>query len=209
MIVAQEIPLIALQLLITLISCFVFLSEGEHFLSWLSNKIPLNNEVKESLLRSFSYSTKSAVWSSLSAAGFQGIAILLSFLIFNVPGAFLAAGGTFIFNFLPIIGAAPFWIIGGIFLYWKGLTFKLIIWGVIAVTASVLESVVRILTLKGAHGLHPLVGMIAVFGGLEVFGFYGVLIGPIIVALLISMFEVLPQVWDEFNLKPTSSKSFE
>jgi predicted PurR-regulated permease PerM len=195
----QEIPLISLQLLITIISCYVFLTQGEQFFFWLSNKIPLKTEIKKSLILSFSRSSKSVVWSSLSAAGFQGLAILCCYLFFNVPGAFLAGGATFIFNFLPIVGAAPFWIIGGGVLFWKGLTIQLIIWVVIAIIASILESLVRILVLKGAHGLHPLVGMVAVFGGLQLFGFYGVLIGPMIVALLISMCEVLPQMWEELK----------
>ena len=49
--------------------------------------------------------------------------------------------------------------------------------------------------MKGSKGLHPLLSLIAVLGGIQVFGLFGVLIGPVIVALLISMFEVWPSVY--------------
>lgn len=195
---AGEIPYLLLQTILTLMSCLVFLTEGEKFTTWLLDKIPLNAEIKKSLLESFALSSKSAVWASLFAAGAQALTILIGFLTLNVPAAVLAAGGTFVFAFIPFLGASPMWILGAIYLYLQGSYVKFVLMLICGVIAGLIDNIVRALILKGPHGsLHPLVGLIAVFGGINVFGIFGVLIGPMVVALLISMCEVWPQVWEK------------
>lgn len=71
---------------------------------------------------------------------------------------------------------------------------------VIGIIVGLIDNVVRIYILKGpkgTKGLHPLISLVAVLGGIQVFGFFGVLIGPVIVTLLISMLEVWPSVFKE------------
>lgn len=195
---AGEIPYLLLQTILTLMSCLVFLTEGDKFTTWLLDKIPLNAEIKKSLLESFALSSKSAVWASLFAAGAQALTIFIGFLTLSVPAAVLAAGGTFIFAFIPFLGASPMWILGALYLYLQGSYVKFVLMLICGVIAGLIDNIVRALILKGRHGgLHPLVGLIAVFGGINVFGIFGVLIGPMVVALLISMCEVWPQVWEK------------
>lgn len=194
---ASEIPSLLIQLVIILISCLVFLIDGEKFTIWLSARIPLEAEVKRAILRSFSVSSKSAVWATLAASGTQALIILVGFLVLNVQGAVLAAGTTFVFAFIPFLGAVPVWILGALYLYLQGSLIKVFLMIIIGLTASLADNVVRAIVLKGPQGLHPLVGVIAIFGGMQFFGFFGVLIGPIIAALLITMCEVWPEVWEK------------
>ena len=192
---AAEIPFILLQTILSLISCLVFLTEGEKLTIWLSDKIPIRIEIKKSLLRSFSYSSKVAVWATLAAAGAQAISIFIAFLVLDVPASALATGATFIFSFIPFLGSAPVWILGAIYLYSQGAYIKFTIMIFFGLLTGLVDNITRVFILKGPKGLHPLVGLIAVFGGLQVFGFFGVLIGPIAIALLISMCNVWPQLW--------------
>jgi predicted PurR-regulated permease PerM len=194
---ASEIPSLLIQLVIVLISCLVFLIDGDRFIAWLSARVPLEVEIKNALIRSFSMSSKSAVWATLAASGVQAIVMFFGFLALNVQGAVLAAGTTFIFAFIPFLGAVPVWIVGALYLYVQGSLIKVVFMVVIGLTASLTDNVVRAIILKGPSGLHPLVGVIAVFGGMQLFGFFGVLIGPIIAALLITMSDVWPQVWEK------------
>ncbi|MGZ3787359.1 MAG: AI-2E family transporter [Bacteriovorax sp.] len=194
---AGEIPSLLIQTIFILMSCLVFLTEGERFASWLSDKIPLNSEIKKSLSQSFGQSSKRAVWASLSASGAQALTIFTAFLTLNVPAAVLATGATFIFAFIPFLGSSPVWILGAIYLYMQGSFVKFAFMIVFGLMAGVMDNIVRALILKGPHGLHPLVGLIAVFGGIKVFGIFGVLIGPMVAALLIALCEVWPQVWEK------------
>ena len=40
--------------------------------------------------------------------------------------------------------------------------------------------------------MHPLVGLVAIIGGIEMFGILGVFIGPIMAAMLLSLLRILP-----------------
>lgn len=194
---AAEVPSFLIQTVIILLTCWVFMTEGDRLISWLSEKIPLESQVKHSVLRSFSRSSRSAVWATLLASGTQSAIIFLGFLVLQVPGAVLATGATFIFAFIPFLGATPIWISGAIYLYLQSSMIKMGFMIALGLIAGLGDNVVRAFVLKGPHGLHPLVGLIAIFGGLQVFGVFGVLIGPIVVAILITLIEVLPQVWDQ------------
>jgi predicted PurR-regulated permease PerM len=194
---AAEIPSLFLQTILTLISCLVFLTEGEKLILWLFDKIPMKIDIKNSLLKSFGHSSKIAVWATLAAAVAQATTIFISFLVLGVPAATLATGATFIFSFIPILGATPVWILGAVYLYSKGLFLKFSFMILFGLVTGIVDNIARVYILKGPRGLHPLVGLIAVFGGIQVFGIFGVLIGPITIALLISMCEVWPQIWEK------------
>jgi predicted PurR-regulated permease PerM len=193
---ASQIPTLFVQTILTLISCLVFLTDGEKFSRWLSSKIPMNNNIKLAILQSFNESSKSSLLATFAASTSQALTIFIAFLILNVPGAVLATGATFIFSFIPFLGSSPAWILGAIYLYVQGSIIKCVLMILFGISAGLIDNVARAVILKGSHGLHPLVGLIAVFGGLQVFGFYGVLVGPIVIAILIAMCEVWPKTWD-------------
>lgn len=193
---ASEVPILLVQTVFVLVSCFVFLTDGERFLKWLSERIPMKPAVSIAIMRSFSQSSKAAAWASLAASGAQTATLLLGFLVLNVPAAVLAAGATFVFSFIPLVGASPVWIGGAVYLYLQGSIGKVVVMVLFGIAAGLVDNVVRTFVLKGPRGLHPLLGLVAVFGGIQVFGLFGVLIGPIVIALLLTMFEVWPKVLD-------------
>ncbi len=66
----------------------------------------------------------------------------------------------------------------------------------VALVVSVLDNVVRPWVLKGSGNLHPLVAFVAAFGGIQVFGFSGVFLGPILAGIcveLLTMSEGAPE----------------
>ena len=195
---ASKIPTFLVQVFFALISCLFFLLDGEKLVKFLHEKIPLRDDIRSALIRAFNKSSRSAIWATLLAAVAQSIVIFLGFIVLDVPAAFLAAGATFIFAFIPILGSTPVWVPAVIYLYLQGSVASFILMIIFGLIAGVIDNIVRIIILKGgvkgSKGLHPLLSLIAVLGGIQVFGLFGVLIGPVIVALLISMFEVWPSV---------------
>ncbi|MCX6111927.1 MAG: AI-2E family transporter [Proteobacteria bacterium] len=195
---ASKIPKLLFQTFFVLLSCLFFLLDGEKFIKFLHEKIPLRDDIRSALITSFKKSSRSAIWATLLAAVAQSVVIFLGFIILDIPAVFLAAGATFIFAFIPILGSTPVWIPAVIYLYLQGSVAKFIIMIVFGLIAGVIDNIVRIIILKGrvkdSKGLHPLISLVAVLGGIQVFGLFGVLIGPVIAALLISMLEVWPSV---------------
>lgn len=188
----QSIPEFLLQLTMTLIAFFFFLLDGERFVRWLLGLGVLDGHVQKQLAGSFRETAISAVLAGLAASGAQAALIAAGFLVLDVPGAFLAGGATFILAWLPLLGSFPASLAGVIYLNMQDEFFKMGVMVGIGVAAGIVDNLVRPWVLKGRADMHPLVGLVAILGGIEMFGILGVFIGPILAALLISLLRIWP-----------------
>lgn len=204
---AGQLPEIVLQLFLALITCFFLLLDGRRFLVWLGDRVPLGREVKDVLFSSFKDTSISVVWSTLAAAIVQALLMFVAFISIGVPGAFLAAGATFVFAWVPILGSTPVWISGIIYLYTQDAYFKVSLMLAAGVITGIADNFVRPVVLKGRSDMHPLVSLIAIFGGIQLFGILGVFVGPVLAGILTSLLEIWPVIGRRFGLlepsKPT------
>lgn len=198
-------PQILLQIALALISYFFFLLDGKQFISWLANRIPLESDVRKKVATSFNETTISVIWATLATALVQAAIMFIAFLVLAVPAVFLAAAATFIFAWIPILGSAPVWLAGTLYLYLQGFYIKAILMIVFGLVTSVSDNLVRPLILNGKAKMHPLISLVAIFGGIGMFGIFGVFIGPIIAAILISLLQIWPAIAKRFGLMSSSS----
>ena len=184
---AASLPDMALKFIITLLTWFSMLSEGDTFLKWLLSKVPLEPGLRHRLIGSLKATTASTVWASSAAAAAQAVLVMAGFWALGVPGIFLAAGATFIFAWIPILGSLPVCAAGAIYLYFQGSVIKLAGMAVVAAAAGLIDNVVRPIVLKGHGDMHPLLAMVAIFSGIQLFGILGVIFGPVVAAMLLSL----------------------
>lgn len=194
----KGVPEFFLQLALALIAFFFFLLDGERFMDWTLGLGALDRNVQEKLVESFRDTTISAVLAGLAAAASQATLIVISFLLLDVPGAFLAGGATFVLAWLPVLGIAPATLAGFLYLYVQGSSIKMALMIVLGLVGSVLDNLVRPIVLKGRDDMHPLVGLVAIISGLQMFGILGVFIGPILAAMLISLIRIWPLIGERF-----------
>ncbi|QGG48207.1 sporulation integral membrane protein YtvI [Heliorestis convoluta] len=117
-----------------------------------------------------------------------GILTILGLYIIGVEYAFTIGILAGVLDILPIIGP------GLLFIPWigwelltgnYGLALKLaLLYGFLAVSRQMIEPKV----VADSIGLHPLVTLLAIYVGLRAFGFIGIIIGPTIVLLLMSLY---------------------
>lgn len=62
------------------------------------------------------------------------------------------------------------------------------------------DNLVYPLVLKGRGEMHPLVSLVAIFGGISMFGIFGVFVGPIMAALLIATLNLWPVIAERFGI---------
>lgn len=195
------IPDLVLHLALALITCYFFLLDGRRFLSWLQDKLPLDRDVRAQLYGSFRDTAVSTTWATLAAAGTQAALMFVSYLVLGVPGAFLAAGATFIFAWIPMVGSTPIWVVGAAVLYWgQGSLTKALLMVGLGVITGLADNFVRPWVLKGRGEMHPLVALVAIFGGIQMFGLFGVFFGPILAAVMLALLNVWPTVARRFHL---------
>lgn len=197
-----QMPAMGLQIALALMAMFFFLVDGDALARWVRGKIPMDPDVRRSVVETVRTTTISTIWATIAAAGVQAVLVFVGFLALGVPQAALASGATFVFAWIPILGSAPVVIAGALYLYAQGAYVKLVFMIALGLFTGVADNLVRPLVLRGQSDLHPLVGLVAIFGGINVFGIWGVFIGPIAVAVLLSMLEVWPRVGRYFGLLP-------
>ena len=137
----------------------------------------------------------------MAAAATQAGIMLLAFGILSIPAAFLAGGATFIFAWVPLLGSFPVWGSGILYLVMQGSYIKAIVLLGIGAFTSIIDNFVRPLVLKGRSEMHPMVSLIAIFGGIEMFGVIGVFLGPILIAVLLALLKIWPVIGQESGLE--------
>jgi len=197
---AADLPKMFLQIILALLACFFFLIDGQKFVTWSVDKIPLDRDVRAKVASSFESTAVSVIWATLAAAAAQSLIMFFSFIALGVPSVFLAAGATFIFAWIPILGSAPIWLAGAFYLYSQGFLVKTVLMVVLGLITSVVDNIVRPQVLKGRGSMHPFVSLIGILGGVGMFGIMGIFLGPILMAVLISLLQIWPAVGNRFGL---------
>lgn len=191
---AQGIPNTVLQLMLVVLSTYFLLVDGRNLFHWVAGKVPLSRQIRTMLVHSFRNAATAVVMASVAAAGVQAAILLIGYWALGVPAALLAGGVSFIFAWVPTFGTVPVWSMAAIYLYVQDSPVKAAIMVGIGLFVGVVDNIVRPLVLRGREEMHPFVGLLAVFGGLVLFGPSGVFLGPLMVSMAIAVLDIWPAV---------------
>ena len=121
----------------------------------------------------------------------QGLAGLIGYLIIGQKDPFFWFGVTCIASMLPVVGAALAYIPLAIMFFAAGDNGKgifMLIWG-FAVIGS-LDNILRFTLLRKLGDVHPLTTVFGVIVGLNLFGFIGLIFGPLLISLFILLLRI-------------------
>ncbi|MFM7645179.1 MAG: AI-2E family transporter [Sphingomonadales bacterium] len=121
----------------------------------------------------------------------QGVVGLIGYWIIGVPEPFFWFGVTCIAGMLPVIGAALAYIpLIIIFLaagqYGQGIAMAVFGFGII----GTVDNVMRFTLLRRIGDVHPLTTVFGVIAGLCLFGFIGLIFGPLLISLLLLLIKI-------------------
>jgi predicted PurR-regulated permease PerM len=96
-------------------------------------------------------------------------------------------------SLIPFLGPTVIWAPVAIYLASvEGRWLAAILLAVYCLTiVSTIDNLVRVYILQGNSQLHPLLALLSVLGGLQVFGPIGILVGPMVVVFLQTLLEIL------------------
>src|SRR4030095_12017310 len=112
----------------------------------------------------------------------QGLTATLGYFIFGVKEFALWGFVTGVFAFFPIVGTMVVWVPLVLYTYATGTTWQatgLLLYSVI-VTGNV-DYLARVTLLKKMGNVHPVLTILGVIVGLGLFGFIGLIFGPLLV----------------------------
>jgi predicted PurR-regulated permease PerM len=187
--VAAAVPGLAASGFFFLISFYFGLVDGPALSDFIRNTLPFSEKETDGFFVTVSGISKGVVLGALASGLVQGIIIGLGYWIFGIPRPFFYGAITFILSFIPIFGTLPTGLGGILYLIFTHHYGAAIGMSITFVISSISDNVVKPWVLKGQSELHPLVGLISVLGGLRLFGFPGLLFGPLIAALTIAVIQ--------------------
>ena len=173
-----------LQLLLVTFIVFFYYRDGDAIVAMLKRiSDRLSGRMSTEVLTIVTGTTRSVFVGIVGTAAAQSLVALIGFLIAGVPGAFMLAVATFILSVVPM-GPVLIWGAAAIWLYVKGetgWTIFMVIWGTVVISS--IDNFLKPILI--ARGSTLSLGMIflGVLGGVVAFGFIGVILGPVLLAL--------------------------
>lgn len=196
----KGVPMLLLQLLMTLIAFYFLLLDGPAFADFTLKRAALDADVRDKLRRTFAEMTRSTVLAGFAAGAAQGAVLLLAYLVLGIPGAFIAGAGSFILAWFPMIGSLPASAAGVAWLYAQDDMTRMGVMIAFGAAAAAADNLVRPLVLKGRSDLHPLLGLVAIVAAVDMFGVLGVFVGPLLAAVLVALLDVWPEIAGRFGV---------
>lgn len=191
-----------------LLSMFFFYVEGESILTQLSILSPLPKRYDEEFKERFKDVVEATFRGQLFTGLAQGAMTGIGLAIAGVPGAGFWGAVAALLSLIPMVGAAAVWVPASIYLvisasmgarpWWQAIF--MIIWGVLPV--SLVDNIVRPWAMKGKAQLPAIPLLFAVLGGMQAFGFVGLVIGPLVFSLLMSIIDIYKR---SFSAAPAAS----
>lgn len=186
----SSLPSFGIGVFLLILSIYFFLADGDRVVRFFRTNSFFPEEQTEEVFVRFKGLCRAVLLASLVSGLVQATIYLIGGAIAGVDDLLVLAFMVFIGSFLPVIGAAPLTFGLALYFVFSGEKFEGVTLLVSALIASVADNFVRPVVLRGSANLHPLIAIVALFGGLQVFGFAGVFIGPILVGMFFVFLDV-------------------
>lgn len=186
-----------LLVFVMLYTLFFFYLDGDAFFDWLKQLLPLRPEQSERLFAEF-FATSKASLKTMGVIGVvQGGLGGLAFWIVGIPAPLFWTLLMAVATIIPVVGAQIVLIPAAALLmlfgkFWFG--FALLLWAWLVI-ANV-DNLLRPYLVSREVNLHELLVFLSSIGGIAMFGFFGVLIGPVIASLLKVSLNIYREVID-------------
>ena len=174
----------AINVVVLLFVLYFMLIGGTKMEEYVSDILPFNKRNKQSILHEFNMIVKSNAIGIPLLALIQGVVAMIGYFIFGVPSPLLWGFLSCFATVIPIVGTALVWaplvLYMGMTGHW-GAAIGLAVYAVIVI-ANV-DNLVRFMLQKKMADTHPLITIFGVIIGLSLFGFMGVIFGPLLLAI--------------------------
>ncbi len=172
-------------ILVMVTGMYGVLTEGRGWYEWASRHTPLTPEHFKRFGDAFLETGRGLWWGIVGAGVLQSAVATVTYVLLGVPSALALGMLTLVFSVVPAIGTAFVWVPVAIGLAVVGQTGAAIIMGVVGAFAiGTVDNFARPwLAHRGELKLPTWVVLVTMFGGIELIGAWGLILGPLAVRL--------------------------
>ena len=186
---------------------YFMLIGGKEMEKYIYDLLPFSNPNKRVVLRA----TKRLVMSNAIGipllAVIQGGIATIGYFIFGAPEPILLGFLTCFATIIPLIGTAIIWLPTVIYLFLTGDTFNavgLALYALIIITN--IDNVIRLVLQKKMANTNPMITVFGVIIGLSLFGFWGVIFGPLLLSIFMLCIHIFKRNYIDTKMKKDLSK---
>ena len=174
-----------LQLMLVIFFVFFIFRDAEKYAEAMRNGArKLAGDLGQRMLKLAAGTVTGVMIGIVGTAAAQAVVAMIGYAIAGVPGVAMLTFTTFIFSMVPVIGATLIWLGAAVWLYDSGQTgwaIFMILWGVFGISS--VDNFVKPILISRTSSLPLLLIVVGIFGGVLVFGFIGLFLGPMLLAL--------------------------
>jgi predicted PurR-regulated permease PerM len=174
------------SLLVMTLATYYFFADGTVMVQAILRLSPLEGNRTQELIDQFDDVTRAVVVATLLSAFVQGLLAGVGFYVAGVSSVFLLTALSMLLTLVPFVGAAIVWVPVCLWLYAvEGRTLVAVLLATYCIAVvSMVDNLVKPWVLHGRSNLHPLLALLSVLGGAEALGPIGIFVGPMVVAFL-------------------------
>lgn len=180
---------------------YFMLIGGKKMEQYVNELLPFNETNTQEIVHEINMIVRSNAIGIPLLAVIQGGVAMLGYWIFDAPNILFSGFLTGFASIIPMAGTALVWIPIAIYMALIGNWFQaigLVIFGSLVI--SQLDNLIRFVIQKKMADIHPLITVFGVVIGLSLFGFMGVIFGPLLLSLFFLFVNMFKKgIWTEQN----------
>jgi predicted PurR-regulated permease PerM len=199
--IGQDVLRITALFFLMLYILFFFLRDGSQLVATLIRVLPLGDVRKRQLLAKFADVSLATIKGTLVVGVVQGAIGAVLFWVLGIPAPVFWGSLMAVFSVLPAVGPGLIWLPAAVILLAMGHILKsivLIAAGVLVI--GLVDNVLRPVLVGRDTQMPDYLVLLATLGGIAVFGVSGFVIGPVIAAFFLVVWEMFAQEYAERSL---------
>ncbi len=185
-----NIVVLLFQLFVTLFALFFFLRDADTIMRELRRALPFEELRRERMIRQTRDLVSANIAAGLLIASLQGLAGGVVFALLGLGAPVFWGVMMGFLALLPFVGTWIVWVPAAVWLLATGQIVKGVILAVLGATlVGSIDNFLRPAILSGRAQMNGLLMFISLLGGVSVFGLLGIVLGPLITAIVIGLFE--------------------
>ena len=183
-IIMESISSLAINLFVMIFVLYFMLIGGKKMEAYVNDILPFNETNTQEVIHEINMIVLSNAIGIPLLAIIQGGVAMIGYLLFGAPNILMLGFLTCFATIIPMVGTALVWFPVAAYLAISGDWFNAIgLFGYGAIVVSQSDNLIRFILQKKMADTHPLITIFGVVIGLPIFGFMGVIFGPLLLSL--------------------------
>lgn len=193
-----SLPSRFLEFFVLIFILYYLFIDGKYLMDKMWSLLSIKSSHKTDIAKRIGSVTYGVIYGSILTAIIQGLLAGIAYFVIGVNSPVLWAIMTALVALLPFLGSSIIWFPMSLYLFINGILgsdtlligkgIGLFLFGFLII--STVDNLIRPKLIGDKAKVHPAIVLLGVFGGLAIFGFMGILLGPLILAILTTSIEI-------------------